>query len=229
MLKFLVDILYLLIFVVTVIIFVKRGFVRSFFKYGRGFMAAVLTFIFGSSVAKLLFDKVVYGRVFAWISAKVNTVSNSLSADLNAERFFDELPFVAKKLINVEAAKEKFGNTVESIGEAANDFSAFVAEPLANIISNILGYILTFLVAWLLLLIIGKLLDLITKLPVFNTVNKILGFLFGVIASFVLLSVITWLLGFAVTIFKNFDVLKIMTEDSILFGFFDKINLFDLF
>ena len=229
MLNFLIDILYLIIFVVNVIIFVKRGFVRSFFKYGRGFMAVVLTFIFGSNVSKLLFDKIVYNKVFMWISAKVSSICASLSADLNADRFFDELPFIVKKLINTEAAKEKFGDTVEDICEAANDFSSFIATPLANIISNILGYIITFLIAWLLLLIIGKLLDLMTKLPIFNMLNKILGFLFGVIASIVLLAAVTVILNFAIGIFKNFTVLKLITDSSVLFGLFNKIGLFDLF
>ena len=229
MLKYLIDILFLIIAIVTVIIFTRRGFVQSLFQYGRTYMAVIIAYVLGPIVGKFIYNNFIYNAIYNWVSERVNSVVHSVTGAIDIDRIIEEIPLVVRKLSNSEKIKAEFGEKIEDFEVTLNELSALASQPFAKLVSNLISYVLVFLLALLFLLIIWKLLDWITTLPVLHGLNAFLGFLFGILAAFILLSSLTYVLSVVISIFGDVLSLEKMSESSYLFGFFDKIRFFILF
>ena len=79
------------------------------------------------------------------------------------------------------------------------DFEAYVSGYLTCLIINAISFVGVFLLMIVLLKIIEGCLDLVSKLPVLNGINKIGGILIGVIKGFLIL----WVVCIVVTIFSG--------------------------
>ncbi|MDR0420818.1 MAG: CvpA family protein [Prevotellaceae bacterium] len=75
----------------------------------------------------------------------------------------------------------------------ANKFSSFIAAD--PIIINTLAFIITFVIVWGLVVILGKFLHLVVKVAMMGFINRILGILFSVIKIVFALSIILLLAG----------------------------------
>jgi len=228
MLHHIIDILFLIIAITTVIIFAKRGFIQSFFKYSKTLLAVIASYTFAPRLGDFLYERVVYNGIFGWVSEKVDSFVLSVTGKIDIDTILDEVPFIVRQFVSSEKVADKFGQSVNDVREIANEFSAFVSRPFSSLLSNLFAYILVFLLALLLLTIIGKLLDLITKIPVLHGINVFLGLLLGCGAAFLLLSALTYLLSILIGTFGNILYLEELSDSSYLFGFFDRLHLFDL-
>ena len=228
MTAYIFDIAYLAIALITIIVFAKRGFVESVFKYGKTLFAGIIAYAFGPVISNLVYENYVYNRIFPWVSGKVSALIGSAAEKVDVDALIDNLPFVVKQFVNPEDIKNIYGETLSNIELSAQSFSSSVSEPLSRVISNMIGYVLVFLAAVLVLVIVGKLLSLIFKLPVLKTVNSVLGLLLGIAASFLLLAAITYAVSVVIGFFGDTLSLQTMAESSKLFGLFDKIHFFEL-
>ena len=229
MIKYLVDLIYIAFAVITVWVFTKRGFVESVFKYGHSIMAGILTFVFGPMVGEVIYAKFVYNGIHGWVSEKTSLLLHSAADKVDVDAVIEELPFIVKQFLNPDEIKAKFGETITDIEMSAQEFAAAVSEPISGVISNLIAYVIVFLVAVLVLLIFGKLLDLIVQLPILRTVNTALGFIVGIGAAILALSTVTYVLSLIISVFGDVLSLQTLSSTSVLFGFFDKLHLFDLF
>lgn len=229
MINYIVDIIYLLIAVITIFIFTKRGFIQSLLNHGKFIIAIALSCVFGKKVGALFYNKFFYERIYSWISSKISSVFTSISDKISVDKLTDEIPFIVKQFVTPEKIKEQFGTAVDNAGSTATEIAQYISEPFARLVSNFIAYILVFLLSLVLLFIIGKLFDLITMIPVIHGINKFLGFLLGVFAVFVFLSLLTYVLGLVIGALGNILSLEKLVSTSHLFGFFSKIQLFDLF
>ena len=229
MAKYLLDLIYVAVAILTVFIFTKRGFVESVFKYGRTLMAGILTFLLGPVVGDIIYEKFVYNSVYGFVSDKMGQIVNSAADKVDVNSIIDGLPLLVKQFLNPSDLEAKFGNTITNIEQSAQEFAGAVSEPISNVISNLIAYIIVFLVSLLILLVFGKLLDLIVKLPILNTINTVLGFILGVGSAFLLLAIITYALSLIIRAFGDILSLQTLSSSSYLFGLFDRLHLFDLF
>ena len=229
MISYIIDVVFLLAAIITIIIFTKRGFVKSILNRGKILVSVILTCIFGKTVGELLYTRIFFGRICNWMNSKISTAFASLTDKINVETLTDELPFVVRHFVSPEAIKAQYGTVIYNTQNTAMEIAELVSAPIARLISNFVAYIAVFVLAILLLLVFGGLLDATTKLPIINGTNKFLGFLLGALAAFVLLSSITYILSLFIGIFGNVIALENLTETSYLFGFFRKIHLFNLF
>ena len=229
MLNYLIDIVFLLVAIITVIVFTRRGFIQSLFAYGKTVMAVVISYALGSKVGEIIYNKLIYNWIYKWVSNKIDNVFNSLSAKIDIDNAIDEIPFIVKQFITPEKIKARYGETIINLENSAHEFADFVSSPFAKMISNLLSYLLVFFLALVLLFLLSKIFDLITKLPIVHGVNTFLGFLLGIFAVFVFLSMLTYLLSLIIGVFGNILSLEKLASTSYLFGFFSKINMFKLF
>ena len=229
MIKYLVDLIYIALAVITILVFTKRGFVESVFKYGRSIMAGILTFIFGPLVGEVVYAKFVYNGVHGWVSEKLSNFLHSAAEKVDVDAMIEELPFLVKQFLNPDELKAKFGETVTDIEASAQEFAATVAAPLSKAISNLIAYVIVFLIALLVLLIFGKILDLVVQLPILKTINTVLGFIVGIGAAILLLASVTYVLSLIISFFGDILSLQTLSSTSALFGWFDRLHLFDLF
>lgn len=229
MLNYLIDIIFLLIAIITVIVFTKRGFIQAVFDYGKTVIAVIISYAFGPRVGEIIYNKFIYNLIYKWVSNKIDTVFSSLSTKIDIDTAIDEIPFIVKQFVTPENIKERYGETIVNLENSAHEFADFVSTPFAQLISNFLSYLIVFLLALILLFILGKIVNLITKLPIVHGVNAFMGFLLGILAAFVFLSILTYLLSLIIGIFGNILSLEKLASTSYLFGFFSKIHIFDLF
>lgn len=201
----LIDILLIVIAVINVIVFTKRGFLQSVFKSGRKIIAIILAVFLGSTVGKFFYDLFVYNGIYGWIEPKVIACAGKI----------EELPFIVRAFIPAGA---------DAVG-APTRLSETLASSVAGVISDIIGYILVFIAALLLLKLIKPLIDLITKIPIVHGVNAVLGFALGIVASFFLLMLLTFLLGGAVKLFAGGTAFASAVSDSWMVEFFNGTTL----
>ena len=228
-LEHLIDIAYLIIGIVVICIFGKRGFVKSFFKYGRGFLSGYAAYKLGPVVGKYIFDKFIFNGVCQWVSSKIETALRALTGKIDVDKMIDSTPFIVRQFVDSETLKQELAAKLENTEATVLDIAPAIAEPFSNVVSNLIAYVLVFLVALLVLTLIGKLFELIAKLPILRGVNTILGIFFGIASAFILLSAITYILSILIGIFGNILYLEELSKSSYLFGFFDWIHLFNLF
>ena len=228
-LEHLIDIAYLIIGIVILCVFAKKGFVKAFFQYGRGFLAGLLAYKIGPIVGKYVFEKFIFNSVSQWVASKAETVIHAVSDKVDLDGMIDSVPFIVRQFVNSESLKQELAAKLENTEATVLDIAPAIAEPFSNVVSNLIAYVLVFLAALLLFTLVGKLFELVAKLPILRGVNTILGIFFGIIFAFIFLSVVTYILSILIGAFGNILTLKDLSESSYLFGFFDWVHLFNLF
>lgn len=229
-LQYVIDALYVVLAVITVVVFTKRGFIESVFRSGRMIAAAILAYFFGPRLSAVIYERWIYQGITGWVTEKIEDVLQSTAEAVNVDGMIESLPFLVKQLIDADAIKEKYSVEGSSIEAIAADFSANVSQPLSSLLSNLIAYTVIFLVSLLALWIVFKILDGIFKLPVLNAINKTLGFILGVVAAGLLMAAFTYVLGILVGIFGSTSMLKELVELSHFFRIFNsEISIFELF
>ena len=228
MVKYAVDLVYVIIAVITIVIFTKRGFVESIFRYGRTIVASMISYAVGPFVSSIIYKYFMFDGIYSWVLDKIRIVLHAAEERIDVDSLIEGLPFIVKQLINPDEIKAIYGETMANIEQSALSFSATVSAPLANMLSNMIAYVLVFLVALILLFIFGKILDLIVHLPILRAINSVLGFVVGVGATFLLLAAITYVISFILKLFGDVFSLQMLTGNSHLFKWFDEIHFFDL-
>lgn len=120
------------------------------------------------------------------ISAKISEVLADLpGTDLDLGSIFNgfgKLPF------DIQRIMEDFLQS--SIKETAADYAISMSDKITNIFIVIISFTVAFLIAYLLLMIIAGVLNIMFKAPVLNMANKLLGGLFGLLKAVVLLYIV---------------------------------------
>lgn len=99
---------------------------------------------------------------------------------------------------------------------AVKSFKEYVSNYLASVVINAMAFILTFIVILALLWIISIALNIISKLPILNQINKTAGMLAGLIQGLI----IVWIFFLIITVFGGTELgqeaLKLVEENEIL-------------
>ena len=229
-LKYAIDGAYVILAIVTVAVFTKRGFIASVFRFGRPITSAILAYFFGPRVSEIIYERFVYRGILGWVSARVEKALTATAEALDIDGVIDSLPFLVKQLIDADALKEKYGMESGGLQIMASEFAETVSHPLASLLSNLLAYAAVYFVAMLVLLVLFKILDGLFKLPILTGINKTLGALLGILAACFLLAAITYILGVLVGVFGSASMLNQLVETSSLFRLFNnEISIYDLF
>lgn len=99
---------------------------------------------------------------------------------------------------------------------AVENFKAYVSKYLASVVINAIAFVITFIIILILLWVICNALNLISKLPILNHINKTAGMLAGLIQGFIII----WILFLIITILGGTtlgqEALKMVEENEIL-------------
>ena len=79
-----------------------------------------------------------------------------------------------------------------------SEFSEYVSNYITCLILNAISLVVSFLVLYIILRIVGCMLDMMSRIPVVNGLNKIGGFIFGLLNGVVYL----WIACIIITIFS---------------------------
>lgn len=217
------DIILLLVFLIFVVVGVRRGFIRSAAGLLSGIIAIALSAAFGGMASQWLFDTFFRDSLIERITESMEA---SGGADV-AMNVFASLPdFVVRVL-------EDAGVTAASVGAGVSAQSAQVAQEIAGALEPVFVSFLKVLCVialfFLFLVVLNMLMRVIAtafELPVLSQINGLLGGVFGVLEG--ILAV--WILVAALQIFipmlsadMRFQVESAMRDSAVL-SFFTNLN-----
>ena len=183
--KYLFDLVAILVAAVIVFLFARRGLIKSIFRLAKWIFAFFAAYLFGGKLADFLCGKWFYKGFLASFTEKIQSLYDGATAGFNGDVVYEKLPF----FLQTEGMKEKLA-AIESGDGMVGEIADAVATAVARLVSNVVGYLVIFLVALVALWVVVILLDKIVKLSVITKlINGILGGVLGAFLAFLLLFV----------------------------------------
>lgn len=182
--SFVFDIILLIIIVGTILKCVSKGFVKSIMSLVSivgAFFAA--NFLY-TPLATWLKDEVFSEKIVEWLAGVIKSMIGTIGLD---EIFKDKpLPFVellARFGTDLSTIEGNFTNVSVATDDVLTKMAQMIADPIITGASNVLAFMLIFIVALVIFKIITVSLDAIFRLPLLNSANKILGLILGVLCA----------------------------------------------
>lgn len=194
-----IDIIILVLIVTFGFLSLRKGLVLSILNIVGTIAGFILARLYYTDVVQYLVENVPW---FTDLEGNIaNNLSNSIEIDtgnlasLDSSEYFSSLELPAN-------LKMEFNSVFDKIQDLATFDS--VGEVIAQIIMNLIGFVLVFIAVILAFQVLGLLLRPITELPVIHGVNKLGGFIFGVLKGslyvMIFMTIITFLSAFGIDV-----------------------------
>lgn len=216
--KIVLDVILLAIVAFIIIRSVTKGFVASVLKLSRIIVAVLITVLLGGTVANLCAEWFVGAWFEGAFSSKFAEAAASGAEGVSFETLIDSLPVFLRNLLPIENLNEQYASLTGEATESARALGVMVENALTAVISNIFGYVITFVVALAVFSLVIWILDKFVELPILKQVNTALGFLWGVAYSYLFASIIVCIIGFFVD--------EAFIKDTYVFRFLYNCGLF---
>ena len=204
--------LVLAIILVNGLIGMKKGLIKVVFSMVSMFLAMVLTALISPTVTGMLSNN---DTIYTYVSDKVEQMvdANEEQVDSSNEDSFIE---------NLRLPKSIKETLVENRDKGMSNFKGYITESISKIILKAAGFVLTFIVSLILIWVLSKVLDIISKLPVLNQINKSAGLIAGLVHGLILV----WIFFAIITVFGGTgfgqSALAAVEESVILSFVYDK-------
>lgn len=162
------------------------GFIKTVFSIFSVIVAIVITIIIAPIVSKELQKNDSIMKILTKQVAKTISIDEKNISKIDAIEIIEKL--VLPKSIKEDLIENNNPEMYQSL--FVNDFSEYISSYLAVIIINATTFFGVFLIVWIALIILSYILDLISKLPVINGLNKTAGLLVGVIHGLIVIWII---------------------------------------
>lgn len=182
--NYILDGALILVIVLTIFVYYKRGFVRAVLGFGKTLLSYICAAAFGRIVGEYLAEKFFNENI-------TNIVYNTLEKHNIGEK-------LGKMPETLRAVAEKCGVDVETLINNADGHewiqyaATQIGTAISSVVSALVGYVLVFLVAYLVFLLGAFILESLVELPVLRTLNHLLGLCLGCLCAviFAFLSVL---------------------------------------
>ncbi len=207
----------------------RKGFVVTVMNLASFLLAGIGAYLFYSFPADYMYTKIFLPK----LSFAIENSILSGSAGMTLAELFESKPQFFVDILN-RYSTLRDAESYFSSGEAVSisDISEFMASPIAHTISNILGFVLVFIVLLIALGLITIFLDKVCKLPILKTANTLLGIILGALLGLLFAWLIAAVAGGALPhITKAYpEVFDPMTmENSIVLRWLYNFNPLTLF
>lgn len=162
------------------------GFIKTVFSIFSVIVAIVITIIIAPIISKELQKNDSIMKTLTKQVAKTISIDEKNISKIDAIEIIEKL--VLPKSIKEDLIENNNPEMYQSL--FVNDFSEYISSYLAVIIINATTFFGVFLITWIALIILSYILDLISKLPVINGLNKTAGLLVGVIHGLIVIWII---------------------------------------
>ncbi len=217
---YVLDIILVIIFGITVFYFVKEGFVKGLINLIGKIFAIVIAFFVSAPLSKLIFDKL--------LRAPITDYLNQLVQDMGAQTLDEYLNSNASEIPGFLQ-----GLLTQDISMVTDDLTSTIIqnylEPLVTQIIAIILFILIYIIIVVIFGIVAKATKIIDKVPILGKANKALAFVLGAICAIIqtiFLLLIIWLgIQLYTTVISPGSVN--IFENGILYSIFENI-LFEI-
>lgn len=177
----------LLILIGNTLIGLKAGFIKTVFSLVSMVIALVMTIFLSPYVNDILKGNDKFYGSMKEKAAKVLVLEEKEAETSDQEEFIEGLPL-----------PKSFKKTlVENKEKGVDNIKDYIADYVAGTIINALSFIITFAVIFILLWVISLALNILSKLPLLNQINKMAGLIAGLLHGLV----IVWILFILLTAF----------------------------
>lgn len=213
------DIAFLIIAALFILVGCKRGFIQSLIRSAKVILAIVIAYLLGGYMGAFFNSAFVGNMVYTPVHDWINNTYGNMAETVDAEVLLSQIPSFAM----TDDLKATVLHSVENHSgeEFVNTVSHAIADPLATAISNLLGYVVVFVLALIALGFVAWLLTkLADRLVFLGITNRILGGAWGAITAMVVLLVIA-------SILKTFLGNDPLYLDTVIVRFFGDSSVLD--
>ena len=227
-----IDIVIALVCVIIIIKNAARGFIRSFMVFARTVLAILVAYIFNAPIARLFDDKVFNKLAQGWTIKAFEATANG-EGMYNVCNVFEGIPnwasnFALSKSLDEETLNKFFVEGAPATYDEMVSVSTALGNGLSWLISAAVSFVALFIVAEIVVAIIGALLNKLGQVPMLKVLNIILGAFIGIAISAVTAWLIAlgvkWVIYFGNSYYPNIFSDEII-ENSIITKFFLDNNL----
>ncbi len=174
--------------IVAVCVFagLRRGFVKTAFDMFGVLFGVILTVLISPAVASLMKgnDKIydsIHTRIEDHVSVNFNMSDNKLVDYIDGLSLPDKVGDFL--LDGGKAVNDAAQGSIEKVNDK-------IADKLTDVVINGIAFIVTLVVVLILLAVAFFLLDLVSRLPMINGLNKTLGIVAGIVEAYIILSIL---------------------------------------
>lgn len=218
---YIVDIIIIAVFFLTVFVSYKKGFVKSLFDLIGTLLAFTAAKIFSGTLAPQGFGMFVEGPARATLSkslGKIGTTDYGAQVQEAIESIPDGLSGVMQLIgIDKEAILQQVSSSELAQGNLVDTIMSKVVEPVGTaVIQFVLFVILA--VAFTVIIRIGvKLLDFVVKkIPVVKKLNSSLGIVVGILRGFLTVIIISMVIGLVVSFIGSEEITEAVNGSVII-------------
>ena len=213
------DIIMVAIVIVHIIIYAKRGIVKSFILFTGNIISVILASKISGPIAKYIFESLFKTKLIQTITEKFMETGVPQTADKIISEGLGGLPDYLQKAIALFGGNpETINDGAVSVGQGAEELSKFIVEntvaPIVTSLIQIVVFIILFALFISLVRIIARTSNIVKKIPVVGQVNGflggILGFLSGMLIVIFIMFVIRLILPYT-------SVDKEMINNTVIF------------
>jgi len=197
----------------------KAGFIKTAFSLCSLIVAIILTAWISPAVNNFMKGNV---TIYNSISSKVEQMlqfNDSEYKESEQDSFIDELHL--PKSIKESLKKNNNEQVYKDMELGRDNFKGYVISYITGLIINAIAFIVTFVAILILLWVICIALDIISKLPLLNQINKLAGLAAGLVHGLV----IVWILFILLTVFGSSkfgqDAMQMIEENAVLSILYD--------
>ncbi len=210
------DLIFVAVGVLIVVIFTLRGFLKSVIHFFKTLLAFVAAYFLGSRLGAFISETWLASPVRNFVYDKLYAVYSETLGNFNAEEAASALP----GFLMTDEVREKLAAAEGSGEELVGSMADAIATPISSLFSNIIGYVVVFVVALVGLWLLAKFLTRVAEhVKLLDRLNKILGATLGLIVAFCVLFVAGSLMKFffaGSTIYTGSVVVKFFGESPLL-------------
>lgn len=206
---FILDVIALAIFLITVISCRNKGFFKSFFGLIKVVLALIISYAFMPSVAYFYRTTFVEKLISNTVADRINILAQKTAEGFNLSKLFGDMPSEFADILKrygADTAKlfDRFGEMSAAAEENVKELANSITSKVVHGVSDTLAFISLFIVSLAVISLVIFIVGLIMKLPVLSALDKGLGFIFGIISGLLLV----WIFANLVTI--GLDILNII-------------------
>lgn len=185
---FIIDVIALIIFLITVISCRHKGFFKSFFGFIKVILALIVSNLFMPTVAYFYRTSFVEKMISNTVAERINSLAQSTAEGFNLEKLFGDMPSEFADIISRYGAdgkglSERFGQMTGAAQESINDLASSITSNVVHGISDALAFATLFIGSLIVLSVVIWIVGFILKLPVLSSIDKGLGLVFGLISG----------------------------------------------
>jgi uncharacterized membrane protein required for colicin V production len=228
------DLMVIIVFAFIVYTSYRKGLIRSIIELAGYLVAFLVSSILSDPIGKWIFSNflqpIVSGQIKNYITSEIasnaTTQANGALGSSGITSFANNIPDAFKSMlgnynISTDSLQNAAGSAITSGSQsAANTLVTNVIDPLAQIVSRGIAFIVVFALCMIAVRIVASMSGGFSKIPIIGSFNKVGGAIIGVLKSVLVLFIITTCIAFVIPMLslqKNPIITKANVSDSTIF------------